>query len=358
MNYTEQEKLYMKACEAYALGEPILSDKAFDELEEELRVLGSKLVDLVSEDFLDEGEVREVSYETFSIKEAKTWAHVKEFFKAYPDCTFVATLKFDGICTKLGIDPKGLLSQSRNRGSRTALDFTKTMQTVLGNLKSDEPITITGESFVPWEDLETLRDTYNKDKYVMPRSAAISLLRTPDVHKDEHIRLMKFKAFHTDKPFDTYAESLDWLVSEGYDVPKYEVFSIEHSRDIEEQLNPILDLIDTGEPSDGVVIQVNERGSHITNNIDGKYMSTQMAFKMGKWAGEDYKAEVIGLNIGRAKGNKGVTLQIKPFITRDNSRITKVNAYNMGIIQRNKIRKGSIIEFVRVSNNMCNLVYK
>ena len=87
-------------------------------------------------------------------------------------------------------------------------------------------------------------------------------------------------------------------------------------------------------------------------------MSTQIAVKLDKWGGQVYEAEVIGLNIGMAKGNKGVTLQIKPFTLEDNSTIHKVNAYNLGIVQRNKIKKGSIIKFVRVSNNMCNLIYE
>lgn len=358
MDLNSLESQYRLASKAYAEGEPIMTDAEFDELENKLRELGSPLVDLVSEDFLEEGTSQEVSYETFSIRSPKNWEGVREFFEAFPDSTFVATLKMDGICTKLAIDSNGLISQSRNRGSRTAIDFTGAMRIVLGDMKIRKPVSITGEAFVPWEDLEYFREKYNKDKYVMPRSAAISLLRTPYEHDEEDVKKLKFRAFATDMKLLDYEASLQWLKAKGFEIPKYKVFKIDLSKDIEEQLLPIMNEVDTGEPSDGVVIQVNERGENFKPSIQGKYMSTQIAVKLGKWGGQVYEAEVIGLNIGMAKGNKGVTLQIKPFTLEDNSTINKVNAYNLGIVQRNKIKKGSIIKFVRVSNNMCNLIYE
>ena len=357
-DFTKLEEQYRLASKAYAEGNPIMSDAQFDELENKLRELGSPLVDLVSEDFLDEGTTQEVSYETFSIRAVKTWEEVRAFFSAFPDCSFVATLKMDGICTKLAIDRNGLISQSRNRGSRNAIDYTDAMRIVLGNKTMRVPVSITGEAYVPWEDLEYFREKYNRDKYVMPRSAALSLLRTPYEHDEEDVKKLKFKAFATDMNLVDYETSLQWLELKGFEVPKHVKFKIDLSKDIKEQLLPIMNEVDTGEPSDGVVIQVNERGENFKPSIQGKYMSTQIAVKLDKWGGQVYEAEVIGLNIGMAKGNKGVTLQIKPFTLEDNSTINKVNAYNLGIVQRNKIKKGSIIKFVRVSNNMCNLIYE
>lgn len=358
MNISNLEEQYILASKAYANGEPIMSDSEFDELENKLRELGSSLVDLVSEDFIDDGLEQEVSYETFSIRAVKTWQEVENFFRAFPDCTFVATLKMDGICTKLAINGSSIVAQSRNRGSRTAIDYTDAMNIVLDDIYLRGSVSVTGEAFVPWEDLEYFRNKYNKDKYVMPRSAAISLLRTPHEHDAEDVKKLQFRAFATDKKTLDYEASLQWLSAKGFKVPKYVVFKPDLSKDIKEQLLPILHEVDTGEPSDGVVIQVNERGENFKPSVEGKYMSTQIAVKLDKWGGQIYEAEVIGLNIGMAKGNKGCTLQIKPFTLEDNSTINKVNAYNLGIVQRNKIKKGSIIRFVRVSNNMCNLIYK
>lgn len=358
MDLANLEKQYEEASAAYAIGEPIMTDLQFDELERKLKDLGSPIVDMVSEDFIDDGVEQEVSYETFSIKAPKTWEEIREFFEAYPHCSFVATLKMDGICTKLAIDRTKMIGQSRNRGSRTAIDFTKAVNLAIPMPKLLSPTNVTGEAFVPWEELEYFRNKYDKDKYVMPRSAALSLLRAPQDHDPEDVKRMKFRAFATDKKMVDYEAELQWLKLKGFEVPKHVVFKIDLTKDIEEQLLPIMDEIDTGEPSDGVVIQVNERGDEARPTISGKYMSTQIAVKMGKWGGQVYEAEVIGLNIGKAKGNKGTTLQIKPFTLEDNSTINKVNAYNLGIVGRNKIKKGSIIKFVRVSNNMCNLIYE
>lgn len=358
MDIKELEQQYRKASEAYALGEPIMTDYQFDQLENRLRELGSDLVDLVSEDFLDEGEEVGVSYETFSIRSPKSWEEIREYFAAFPNCSFVATLKIDGICTKLGVSPTKMIAQSRNRGARTAIDFSEAVNIAVPKPNVLSHTNITGEAFVAWEDLEYLREKYNPDKYVMPRSAALSLLRTPQDHDPEDVKLLKFRAFHVDRRAVDYEASLQWLKLKGFEVPKYVVFKVDLTKDIEEQLLPIMEEVDTGEPSDGVVIQVNERDESARPEFSGKYMSTQIAIKMGKWAGQAYEAEVVGLINGKAKGNKGCILQIKPFVTEDNATITKVNAYNIGIVERNKIKKGSIIKFVRVSNNMCNLVYE
>ena len=352
----ELEKLYKEASAAYATGEPIMSDRDFDALEVELRDLGSELVNFVSEDFENEEEELVANHETFSIYSPKTWVQVEAFFKAYPNASFVAALKFDGICTKLSIDSERMVGQSRNRGARTAIDYTDAVNIAIPKPLVRKPVNITGESFVEWDDLPYLRAKYNPNKYVMPRSAALSLLRTPNEHDEEDVKKLQFRAFATDMTLANYESELLWLKTKGFQIPVYEVFRIDTTEDIKTQLMPIFSRIDTGEPSDGVVIQVNERD--IVPTIEGKYMSTQIAFKLEQWGGHAYEAEVIGLNIGKAKGNKGTTLQIKPMTLEDNSTINKVNAYNLGIVERLKIKKGSIIRFERVSNNMCNLIYK
>lgn len=357
MDLIKAEEQYRLASRAYANGEPIMSDTQFDELENQLRLAGSSLVDMVSEDFISEEVEQEVSYETFSIKAVKTWEEVRDYFLAFPDNTFIVTLKMDGICTKLAVDRTRMVGQSRNRSARTAIDFSAAVNIAVPMPKLLTPTTITGEAFVAWEDLEYFRNKYNVDKYVMPRSAALSLLRTPQDHDAEDVKKLKFRAFATDRKSLDYEANLQWLKLKGFEVPKYAVFKPDLSKDIAEQLLPVMKEVDTGEPSDGIVIQVNERDDGSKPSISGKYMSTQIAVKLDKWGGHEYEAEVIGLNIGMAKGNKGCTLQIKPFTLEDNSTINKVNAYNLGIVERNKIKKGSIIKFVRVSNNMCNLIY-
>lgn len=352
------EQQYIEASKAYALGEPIITDSKFDELEIQLREMGSTLADNVSEDFLVEGAEQEVSYETFSIRAVKTWEEVVAYLKSFEGYSFVVTLKMDGICTKLAINRTAMVGQSRNRNSRTAIDFTEAVNIAINKPSMLFPTTVTGEAFVPWEDLQYFRDKYDINKYVMPRSAALSLLRTPQDHDAEDVKKLKFRAFATDRSSPDYETNLQWLKLKGFEVPKYKVFKPDYTKDLQEQLTAIMEEVDTGEPSDGIVIQVNEKVDPAKLKISGKYMSTQLAIKLDKWGGHEYEAEVIGLNIGNAKGNKGITLQIKPFTLEDNSTINKVNAYNLGIVERNKIRKGSKIKFVRVSNNMCNLIYE
>lgn len=352
------ESQYKEASRKYAEGEPSISDREFDLLEKQLRELGSELVDSVSEDFLTEASDSETNYETFSIKAVTTWNEVKSYLESFPGYSFVASLKLDGICTKVAISPNSKTGESRNRNSKTALDFTTAVNIILPDLPDENSYTVTGESYVPWDELQPLREKYPTSKYVMPRSAAITLLRKPDSHESEDVKRMRFRAFATSKSFPTYIDKLEWLSSIGLETPIYQKFEYDSTRDVREQLLPILEYLDNEDPSDGVVLQVNEEIKPEDIEVRGKYMSTQLAVKLERWGGKVYQAVVTGLNIGSAKGNKGTTLQIEPLTLEDNATITKVNAYNLGVVERNKICKGSVITFERVSNNMCNLVYK
>lgn len=351
------EEQYTRACEAYASdGTYLLSDAEFDDLERKLRTAGSSLPDKLFEDISVGGESdTDIDDDSFSIKPVDNWVAVEEFLSMYPDSSFLASLKEDGICTKLAIDRTTMYGQSRNRNKRKPISFTKAVNIAINKPSLLSPITVTGESFVSWDDLVYLREKYDVTKYKMPRSAALSLLRTPDKHDPEDVRKLVFTAFNTNKPFATHADKLDWLKSKGFRVPRYVVFTPDMTKDIREQLLPIFDYVDVGSPSDGIVIEVNE--CNAVPVMNGKYMSTQLAIKLEKWASKDNVAEVIGLDLTAKKGNYGCVLKVKDVVMEDGATVGRVNAYNLGIVHRNKISKGSIIKFARVSNNMCNLIY-
>jgi hypothetical protein len=350
------ETTYIKACEAYAEGIDEMDNFDFDKLEKDLRAAGSLLPDQLFEDIAIGGVGdTDIDDDSFSIKPVDNWSAVGEFISLYPDTDLIAMLKEDGICTKLAVDRVNMYGQSRNRNKRKALDFSKAVNMVIEKPSVLSPITITGESYVPWEAVEYLREKYDTTKYKMPRSAALSLLRTPEKHDIEDVRKLVFTAFNTNKSFATHSDKLDWLAAKGFRVPKYSVFRLDQSKDIREQMLSIIEAVDTGAPSDGIVLQVNSNS--VTPVINGKYQSTQLALKLEKWAGKDSTAEVIGLDLQPKKGTYGCVLLIKPVTMADGATVSRVNAYNLGIVHRNKISKGSIIKFARVSNNMCNLIY-
>lgn len=354
----EKEALYKEACKYYALGQPIMTDAEFDVLEQELIELGSDLPDSVSEDFDDSYEQNEVGadYLTFSIKPIKTYQEAKEYFLRHKGETFTATPKIDGVCVKNLFDVGHYLeSSSRNRKSKTAIDFTEAMRAIVPKLDLTKQVTVTGEAYVLQKDLQILRDVYGKDKYVLPRSAAISLLRNPEKHR-EHIHLLNFKAFATSNTLSSHQEELDWLQSLGFQTPKSVVFQIDWDIDFETQVNNIMNLADDPSlPTDGIVIQVNSH--EFSSEATGKYLDTQIALKLGKWGGNVFEGVVIGLEFTEAKGNKGCVLLIEPLRLPDGVTQTRINAYNPGILERLNVSVGSVVKFRRESENSCNLIY-
>ena len=48
---TKQENLYLEAKKTYYEGNPIMTDAEFDRLEDELRLIGSSVIDIVGDKF-------------------------------------------------------------------------------------------------------------------------------------------------------------------------------------------------------------------------------------------------------------------------------------------------------------------
>lgn len=359
----ELEVLYKRACEAYAIGEDIMTDPEFDYLEKQIISMGSVLPSLVFEDvaYLEDLSP-EVDHEdlietaSYSIRALKDWREVEEWARDYEGYELIASLKEDGVCAKMSINRNSLYAQSRNRKDRNPIDYTKALGKIVSLPNIDETISVTGECYVLEDKLDYLKDKYKSDKFKMARTAATSMLRTPDKFDEEDFNFLRFTAFNTSKAFNTQKEKLDWLKSQGFQTPKYEVFTVDMTKDIKTQIEVKMNLVDTGMPADGVVLELNDK--RVLPEIKGKYQSTQIALKLGKWEGVLSKGKVIGLENIPKKGNWGCVLLIEPLKMKDGSTQSRVNAYNLGIVRRNEIKIGSEINFVRVSNNMANLVYK
>lgn len=345
--------LYIAACKAYySDGIPIMSDSEFDALERKLRKENDPIVNVIGDNVDD--ITTDIDDDAKSIFPAETWDFAIDFVLENITQEWIATLKMDGVQARV---QTGKNYQARSRGStKNIWDYSKALEHKFHRIT--ETYMIVGEVFVEEKYLPYLRNKYNTEIYKFPRSAAISLLRTPEKHDKKDLELLTFVAHNTDKVFHYKSAQFDWLKSIGINTPNYETLLMNSTDNIQEKLRTLMSKVDNlNYPSDGIVLEFNDLTVVPDVLGTGKYLSTQLALKLDKWGGEIHQSEVIGLELIPKKGNFGCVLLIQPVKFRDGSTQRRVNGHNIGIILREKIELGSIIKFRRKSNGTCVLIY-
>jgi len=343
---TKEELLYIEAARAYNKGNDIMSDQEFNELEEKLRKAGSNIVNYTHDQLADS----DLDEETFSILPIYNWEDVYSWIDDTREEEFILSQKVDGVNAKIAFSTKTQLwkAQSRARDGRSAFDYSEALKHILP-LQPDNIGTV-GEVYLPEEYLEYFREKYNRpDKFKLPRSAAIMLLRCPQDYEVEDLKLLQFRAFSLTVPCATKEDEFKELGRRGFTVPSFITTSKSNVKENYQSLE------DSTIPLDGVVLEVNNKS--FVPEVKGKYQSSQIAVKIGVYGDKVHEAVVVDIHIEPARGNFGVVLEIEPYLMPDGATITRVNAFNIGIVLRKGIKKGDKIKFNRKANGMTVLVY-
>jgi len=157
--------------------------------------------------------------------------------------------------------------------------------------------------------------------------------------------------YYIEGSYETRLAMFEKLRDLGFDVPPFRIIA---SPVLSEDLGDLTSIMEsTTHPSDGIVIEYNDL-TH-TAIPDGKYLSTQIAAKLGSWGNTYFRSEVTGVKLSPGKGHYGVVLTIKPVVHPDGITYSNINAFNIGMILRNNIGVGTEIIFERQSNGLCYL---
>jgi len=215
-NRTEDELLYIEASRAYNEGEDIMTDHEFNELEERLREAGSDIVHY-THDQLAEGDLDE---ETFSILPVYSWEEVYAWFQDTGEETCILSQKVDGVNAKVAYstNTQRWVAQSRARDGRSAFDYSEALNHILP--PQNDNLGAVGEVYLPEEYLSYFREKYNRpDKFKLPRSGAIMLLRRPQDYDIDDLKLLQFRAFSLTIPCATKEQEFEELRTRGFQTP-------------------------------------------------------------------------------------------------------------------------------------------
>ncbi|MCD5414402.1 MAG: NAD-dependent DNA ligase LigA [Clostridiales bacterium] len=284
----------------YALDKPIVSDRQYDVLYDELLSLEEE-----TNTVLEDSPSKRVGGET--LKRFKTHKHItpllsldkcktfeelrswdnrvkKLLVEASDGLDYVVEYKFDGLTLNLTYD-EGKLVQAATRGNGVVgeeiLEQVKTIKTVPLTIDFVHKIEVQGEGLMRLSILKKYNETA-EEPLKNARNAAAGAIRNLNPKVTAKRKLSAFcysVGFIEEKSFDTHINMLDFLKDNKFPVNKH----INHCKNIEEVISKIKEM--EGEVEgldyliDGIVIKVNNISLRGTLGNTQKFPRWAIAYK-------------------------------------------------------------------------------
>ena len=270
----------------YVENAPEISDRAYDQLLEELQKLEAANPELITPDsptqrvggrpaegFPEVVHTRQMLSldNSYNIDELRAFDDRCRRLAEGRSLEYVAELKIDGLSLSLQYED-GLLARGVTRGDgRIGEDVTQNARTIRSvplRLKTqakriDATLEVRGEVFIPrdvFERTNAEREEAGEPRFANPRNAAAGAIRQLD---SRLVAKRKLDMFAYDllvngrKPFPTHWESLDWLDNAGFRVNPHRKLckTIDEVIDFANEKEALRD--DLGYEIDGLVVKVN-----------------------------------------------------------------------------------------------------
>lgn len=399
------ESVYILARYFYRIGEPIMEDGLYDQLERVLKETSPGMQDYFNRTYDDDpvpthllsklgyvdkskscnaGTAQAASQsdifsdasktelftsmnedKSLSIKSVTSYEEAWPFFQFMREnkLDIMTSLKMDGDNTKmLYVDGKYTLAMSRGRDGNS-FDFTQTVANVMPLMISttQKELRVYGESYVDESALPYLREKYGADKYKTCKSAAISMLRI--LHDKEDYKYLKTKVFMAEGLANTLSEMHTILEQQGVSVVPHKLFKWS---DIPEDFDAfkqwlkqnVFDYYESagkGMPSDGVVVEVNDLLWNDT--ITNQYSNRQLALKFEQWKFKYTVGVITNILIEQRRVFKSVRVTIDPVVQYDGCTATTINTFDLAVLIDNDLCVGKQILFEKNSGAVNILIH-
>ena len=390
------KSVYVLARYFYRIGEPIMQDALYDQLELRLKAEsasedeGSKelaeyfartydddtvphdlLKKIGREDCVVETATRSELFTSMNEDKSQSIKSVTEYDAAWPFFRFakdnkldlMTSLKMDGDNTKmLYVDGKYTLAMSRGRDGNS-FDFTETVKNVMPATisSSQKELRVYGESYVVESALEQLRQKYDSEKYKTCKSAAISMLRVK--HDTADYQFLKTRVFLAEGLADNLDDMFTALEVQGVETAPHKKIKWESIPDKQEDFEPWLkrEVMDhfwrvgAGIPSDGVVAEINDLlwDDVVTN----QYSNRRLALKFDHWGFRYTKGVIRDILIEQRRVFKSVRVTIDPVVQYDGCTATTINTFDLAVLIDNDLCIGKEIWFEKNSGAVNILIH-
>lgn len=351
------EFLHSASMHYYKYDAPVISDKKYDDLLDELAHLEEEIGIIMNDSPTQrvQGEVLEKlnkvthSKPMLSADKTKEMSEIKKFIADKP---VVVSWKLDGLTIVLRYK-NGRFVQAITRGNgKVGEDVTHTIRHCVNvplQLNKNVSIEIRGEAVISLDDFKKLNAFGG---YSHPRNVAagsVRLLNT-DVAKERHVKFIAFelnqeyrssKAYDTeDCYFSSIAESFQFLESCGFDVVPYMVCD-KHTIDFTFKL---FEPDKYEYPVDGLIVKYDDYEYGHSLGVTAHHPLNMMAFK---WSDEVY--ETILRDVEWATSKSGLINPVAIFdeVDLDGALTTRATLHNLTYIKNLKLGIGDRITVYR-----------
>lgn len=364
----------------YTLDDPLLSDKEYDLLYDELlalekdtnTVLQNSPTLRVGGEILDKFEKHRHLSPLYSLEKSRSLEELKEWerrnlriveaynsergLKTQP-FEYVVELKFDGLTINLTYD-KGILVQAATRGNgeigEGILPQVRTINSVPLSIDYKRKIEVQGEGLMSFKSFDAYNEYATKNNLELlknPRNAAAGALRNldPKVTKLRNLTAYFYNVNYIEgENFKSDIEMKNFLKAEGFKTDSHTTLvhgieeALEEIKKIEEVRSDLPVLID------GAVVKINDYATREILGFTNKFPRWAIAFK--------YEAEEVSTKLLSVNWNVGRSAKVTPTAVLEpvdigGVTVSRATLNNYDDILRKKVRIGARV-LLRRSNDV------
>lgn len=360
----------------YTLDKPLISDKEYDKLYDELKelekqtgiILQNSPTQRVGDVILDKFVKHQHLGRLYSLDKAQSFSEIEEWMNRannlrlkyndenedkLPKLEYIVELKFDGLTINLTYND-GKLINAATRGTgivgEEILPQVKTIKSIPQEIPYKGLIEVSGEGVMPLSELVKYNEL-NDDKLKNARNAAAGALRNLDssVTRKRHLECYLYNITYSEEVVVNSQEGVfDFLKQNNFQTYPF-LRKAENFKELIQIINEIADYrkqIDV--LTDGVVIKINDFRTRRALGYTNKFPRWAIAYK---FEAEQYitKVKDVVWNVGRTGKVTPVAL-LEP-VDIDGVTVSRATLNNYDDIKRKNVKLGSEV-LIRRSNDV------
>ena len=345
-------ELINKASDAYYLyDDPIMSDKKYDDLMDQLERLEKETGVVMSNSplYIVQGKVlnsfKKIIHSKPMLSAGKT-KDIEEIKRFIGSKTVMISYKLDGL-TLVTRYSEGKLIQAITRGNGTEGEDVTEQAKMISNLPLTIPfngdLELRGECVISWDNFNKINESL-QEPYSHPRNLAAGSLRTLDTNitkkrKLEYVvfELVSYDRDNTWKAFTRRTESLDWLDVLGFTTVEREYGITTNSVD---NVFENMTAENSKYPVDGLIVNYEDLLYSSSLGSTSHHPLDLMAFK---WRNETFETELLDIEWSTTRtGRINPTAIFKP-VEIEGSIVSRATVHNVSIMEELQLGKGDII---------------
>lgn len=352
--------------DAAADGEPMVDDPVYDrhyrllkDLKPESEILNRNWEKDSDEPLNDNDEILK-EYGMRSILTCTDFSDIKKFSTILMELgdkvDLLASFKMNGHAARIVYRYGELVAATPRGRLKKGRDTTRHMRIIapphIEYFESFPLVEVRGEVLVSYDTFKNVMSKYCKT----PLSSVTSLIR--DSASESEIKYMDFVAYKIilhgideDEAFiTTLEEEYNYLDACGFKVPYHKLYRNVGYDELEDTVEEVLkhfaqDSVQMGYDADGVVLAINDNETFYGLGLNGNTFKGNIALKMGRWECNKYTGWIEKIVWERGKKWFTPKAQISPVVTVTGSTVTTVPLYNVGVMLKLDLKKGSPINF-------------